>query len=45
LFKEKYGIAVIGIMLRDDTYGVSSIARALSLDPPVYNCLLHLFHR
>jgi len=37
-------IAVIGIMLRDDTYGVTSIVRALSLDQSVYPCLLHLFH-
>jgi hypothetical protein len=37
-------VAVTGIMLRSDSYGVTSIVRALALDPSAYPCLLHLFH-
>ena len=37
-------IAVVGILLRNDTLGVSSIVRALSLAPHTYPCLLHFFH-
>lgn len=37
-------IAFIGLMIRTDTYGVTSIIRALSLSPACYPCLLHFFH-
>ena len=34
----------VGFILRNDTFGVSSIVRALSLAPENYTCLLHFFH-
>ena len=34
----------IGFIMRSDTYGVSSIVRALWLAPACYPCLLHFFH-
>ena len=34
----------VGLLVRNDTLGVSSIIRALSLTPESYNCLLHFFH-
>ena len=37
-------IAVAGFVMRTDTYGVSSIIRALCLVPLCYPCLLHFFH-
>jgi hypothetical protein len=37
-------IAVVGFVMRTDTYGVSSIIRALCLAPLCYPCLLHFFH-
>jgi len=42
-----YGWFVIvfaGFILRNDTFGVSSIIRALMLTPENYVCLLHFFH-
>lgn len=35
---------IVGFLLRNDTLGVSSIVRALSLPPETYTCLLHFFH-
>lgn len=37
-------IAIAGFVMRTDTYGVSSIIRALCLAPLCYPCLLHFFH-
>lgn len=37
-------IAIAGFVMRTDTYGVSSIIRALCLTPLCYPCLLHFFH-
>jgi hypothetical protein len=37
-------IVVVGLLLRSDTFGVSSIVRALSLTPQSYPCLVHFFH-
>ena len=37
-------IAIAGFVMRSDTYGVSSIIRALCLEPLSYPCLLHFFH-
>lgn len=37
-------IVFVGFLLRSDTFGVSSIVRALSLAPVSYACLLHFFH-
>jgi len=37
-------IVFVGLLVRNDTLGVSSIIRALSLAPESYNCLLHFFH-
>ena len=37
-------IVFVGFLVRNDTLGVSSIIRALSLPPESYNCLLHFFH-
>ena len=37
-------IVFVGFLLRNDTFGVSSIVRALSLMPESYTCLLHFFH-
>ena len=37
-------IVFVGFLLRSDTFGVSSIVRALSLMPESYTCLLHFFH-
>lgn len=37
-------IVFIGFMVRTDTYGVSSIIRALSLMPVFYPNILHFFH-
>jgi hypothetical protein len=37
-------ITFAGFVLRTDTYGVSSIIRALCLTPLCYPCLLHFFH-
>jgi len=37
-------IVFIGLMMRSDTYGISSIVRALTLVPEHYTCLLHFFH-
>jgi hypothetical protein len=34
----------VGLILRTDTFGVSSIIRALALAPETYPCLLHFFH-
>jgi hypothetical protein len=42
-----YGWFVIvfaGFLVRTDTFGVSSIMRALMLAPESYTCLLHFFH-
>ncbi len=37
-------IAVIGVILRNDSYGASSIVRALAMDGASYLCLLNFFH-
>lgn len=37
-------IVLVGFLVRTDTFGVSSIVRALSLTPGCYTCLLHFFH-
>jgi hypothetical protein len=37
-------IAFLGFVMRTDTYGVSSIIRALFLSPHCYPCLIHFFH-
>jgi hypothetical protein len=37
-------IAFIGFIMRSDTYGVSSIIRAVDLSPLAYYGLLHFFH-
>jgi len=37
-------VVFVGFILRSDTYGVSSIVRALTLTPESYICLLHFFH-
>jgi len=37
-------VAFVGIVLRADTLGVTSIVRALSLPPGCYTSLLHFFH-
>lgn len=37
-------IAFAGFLMRTDTYGVTSIIRALCLEPLYYPCLLHFFH-
>ena len=37
-------IVAAGLVLRTDTYGVSSVVRALALHPAAYPLLLHFFH-
>jgi hypothetical protein len=37
-------ISVVGLTMRSDTYGVSSIIRVLFLTPHCYTSLLHFFH-
>jgi hypothetical protein len=37
-------IVFVGFLVRSDTFGVSSIVRALMLTPESYTCLLHFFH-
>jgi len=37
-------IVFVGFLVRNDTLGVNSIIRALSIAPESYNCLLHFFH-
>lgn len=37
-------IAAVGFIMRTDTYGVSSIIRAICLTSAGYPCLLHFFH-
>jgi hypothetical protein len=37
-------LAFAGFVTRYDNYGVSSIIRALWLDPACYQSLLHFFH-
>ena len=37
-------IVFVGFLLRSDTFGVSSIVRALSLMLESYTCLVHFFH-
>lgn len=37
-------VVFAGFVVRSDTYGVSSIVRALFLAPAAYTCLLHFFH-
>jgi len=37
-------VVFVGFILRSDTYGVSSIIRAMALAPENYTCLLHFFH-
>ena len=37
-------VVFTGFVLRNDTFGVSSIMRALWLAPSCYPCLLHFFH-
>jgi len=37
-------VVFVGFVLRSDTYGVSSVVRALALAPENYTCLLHFFH-
>jgi hypothetical protein len=37
-------IVFVGFVVRTDTFGVSSIVRALALNPTCYPCLLRFFH-
>ena len=37
-------IVFVGFLLRTDTFGVSSVVRALMLAPACYTSLLHFFH-
>ena len=37
-------VVFVGFLVRSDTFGVSSIVRALMLAPESYTCLLHFFH-
>jgi len=37
-------VVFVGLILRTDNFGVSSIIRALTLAPENYPCLLHFFH-
>jgi hypothetical protein len=37
-------LTFMGFAVRQDTFGVSSIVRALWLEPRCYPCLLHFFH-
>ena len=37
-------VVFVGFLLRDDTFGVSSVVRALALAPENYTSLLHFFH-
>jgi len=37
-------VVFVGFVVRGDTFGVSSIVRALALPPACYVCLLHFFH-
>ena len=37
-------VVFVGFLVRRDTFGVSSIVRALMLTPESYTCLLHFFH-
>ena len=37
-------VVFVGFLVRSDTFGVSSIVRALTLPPESYTCLLHFFH-
>jgi hypothetical protein len=37
-------IVFVGFLVRSDSFGVSSIVRALMLAPESYTCLLHFFH-
>jgi hypothetical protein len=37
-------VVFVGLLVRDDTFGVSSVVRALSLGPQSYTALLHFFH-
>lgn len=39
-----FAIVFVGLLVRTDTLGVSSIVRALFLSPESYLCLLHFFH-
>ena len=39
-----FAIVFVGFLVRNDTLGVSSIIRGLSLAAESYNCLLHFFH-
>ena len=38
------GVVFAGFVVRTDAYGVSSIVRALGLDPLCYECLVNFFH-
>ena len=38
------GVVFAGFVMRADAYGVSSIVRALGLDPLCYGCLVNFFH-
>ncbi len=37
-------VVVLGLLMRSDPLGVSSIVQALGLAPHTYPCLLHFFH-
>ncbi len=37
-------VVFVGFVVRTDTFGVSSIVRALALNPTCYPCLVHFFH-
>ena len=37
-------ITLVGFFLRDDSWGVSSVVRAMALTPGAYPCLLNFFH-
>jgi hypothetical protein len=37
-------IVIVGLLVREDALGVTSIIRSLALDPTGYNALIHFFH-
>jgi len=39
-----FGVVFVGLVVRGDSLGVSSIVRALALSPACYPALLHFFH-
>lgn len=37
-------IVIVGLLVRSDSLGVTSIIRDLALQPSLYSCLIHFFH-